>query len=325
VSGALLWSASKNGNGSNANLQLNRMDHAISSDVAVLDTDGDGFADRMYVGDLAGQVFRFDIWNGQAPSTLVTGGVIASLGAHDVNNPALADTRRFYNTPDVALVQRKGQPTFMSIAIGSGYRGHPLNIATQDRFYSVRDYSPFTKMTQAQYDALTPLTDANLTDITNVLTPTLAQVAYGWKLNMNTGGSWIGEKVLAPAATFDNQVLFTSYTPGMTSSSADSCQPSLGLNRFYAVSVFDGSPVANLNNHNNAQLDDRTSQLAQTGIAPPLAFLFPAPTVATDSNGNPLPTNSQSPVVCMSGVEVLGICRNFQSRIKTYWNEADAQ
>jgi type IV pilus assembly protein PilY1 len=325
VSGALLWQASQNGNGSHAQLQSNRMDHAIPADVSVLDTDGDGYADRMYVGDLAGQIWRFDIYNGQSPANLVTGGVIASLGAHDINSPALADTRRFYNTPDIAVIQRKGQPTYMSIAIGSGYRGHPLNIATQDRFYAVRDYNPFTPLTQAQYNALTPLTDSDLTDITNVLTPTLSQVANGWKLQLATGTSWVGEKALAPASTLNNQVLFTTYTPGMSSSSALTCQPSLGLNKFYAVSVFDGSPVANLQNHANAQVDDRSMQLAQTGIAPPLAFLFPAPTTATDVNGNSLPTNSQSPVLCMAGVEILGACRNFQTRLKTYWNEADAQ
>lgn len=325
VSGSLLWSASQNGNGSNADLQLNRMDHAIAADIAVLDTNGDGFADRMYVGDMAGQLWRFDIWNGQTKSTLVTGGVIASIGAHDLgSNPAVTESRRFYNTPDVAVVQKKGQPSFMSIAIGSGYRGHPLSTGIQDRMYAIRDFKPFEAMSQAQYNALTPITDASLTDIAGILAPTISQVANGWKLSLfNAGPLWVGEKVLSPAATFNNQILFTTYTPGV-GGVALSCQPSLGLNKFYAVSVFDGSPVANLNNHNNAQLDDRSMSLAQTGIAPALAFLFPAPTAAVDASGNPLPTNSQSPVLCMSGVEVLGACRNFNSRMKTYWNEADA-
>ena len=325
VSGNLLWSASQNGNGSKADLQLSRMDHSIPADIAVLDVNGDGYADRMYVGDMAGQVWRFDIFNGQSKSSLVTGGVIASLGAHDLSsNPAVADTRRFYNTPDVAVVQKQGQASFMSIAIGSGYRGHPLNTAVQDRMYDVRDFKPFEQMSQAQYNALTPVRDADLTDITGILAPTVAQVAPGWKLLLyNAGPLWIGEKVLAPAATFNNQILFTTYTPGV-GGAALTCQPSLGLNKFYAVSVFDGSPVANLNNHGNAQLDDRSMSLAQTGIAPSLAFLFPAPTQSVDTSGNPISTNSQSPVLCMSGVEVLGACRNFQSRIKTYWNEADA-
>jgi type IV pilus assembly protein PilY1 len=324
VSGGLLWSAGLAVTGSTANLQLTRMDHSIPADVAVLDTNGDGFADRMYVGDMAGQLWRFDISNGQPPATLVAGGVIASLGAHDISGPGIADTRRFYNTPDVAVVQKKGQSVFMNIAIGSGYRGHPLRTATQDRMYAVRDYNPFVALTQAQYNALTPVTDAGLADITALVTPTLPQNAPGWKLLLQVNATtWIGEKVLVPAATLNNDVLFTTYTPNVTAATM-SCQPTLGLNRFYAISAIDGSPVANLNNQNNTTTADRSTNLAQGGIAPSLAFLFPAPTAATDANGNALPTNTQSPVICMSGVEVLGACRNFQSRIKTYWNEADA-
>jgi len=324
VTGTLLWSASQNGNGSKAELQLQRMDHAIPADLSVLDTNADGYADRIYVGDLAGQLWRFDIWNGQPPATLDTGGVIASLGAHDLNPGTLADNRRFYNTPDAAVVQVKGQPVYMNIAIGSGYRGHPLNIGMQDRMYSVRDYNPFTQLTQAAYDSMTPLTDAALQDITNTVPATLAAGANGWKLLLNTtGGGWIGEKVLVPAATINNQILFTTYTPNM-SAAALSCQPTLGLNKFYAISVVDGSPVANLNNLNNTAASDRSQNLAQVGIAPSLAFLFPASTAATDAAGNPLATNTQSPVICMSGVEILGACKAFKSRLKTYWNEADA-
>jgi type IV pilus assembly protein PilY1 len=322
VSGAVLWSAGLTGSG--ADLQLARMDHAIASDVAVLDTNGDGYADRMYVGDLAGQLWRFDITNGNSRANLVAGGVIASLGAHDDAVKTLAATRRFYSVPDVALVEKKGSPTYMNLAIGSGYRGHPLNISMQDRLYAVRDYKPFTALTQAQYDALTVVHDGDLTDITASVAPTIPSGSPGWKLLLDMpSSSWIGEKVLSSASTFNNEVLFTTYTPGGGGGTV-SCQPTIGTNKFYAISVFDGSPVANLNNHNNATIDDRSTTLAQSGIAPSLAFLFPAPAPgALGPNGQPL-SPTQSPVVCMSGVEVLGACRNFQSRIKTYWNEADA-
>ncbi|MBS0373444.1 MAG: hypothetical protein JSR73_02605 [Proteobacteria bacterium] len=322
VSGQTLWSAGFTGSG--ADLVLPRMDHAIASDIAVLDTNGDGFADRMYVGDLAGQLWRFDITNGNARASLVAGGVIASLGTHDDGTHTDANTRRFYSVPDVAVVEKKGVAPFMNIAIGSGYRGHPLNIVMQDRFYAVRDYSPFKQLTQAQYNALTVVHDGDLTDITNTVAPTLAANAPGWKLLLNQPGStWVGEKSLAPASTFNNQILFTTYTPGGGGSST-SCVPSIGTNKVYAISVFDGSPVANLNNHNNTTIDDRSTTLAQSGIAPSLAFLFPAPDTSSNVNGQPV-NSTQSPVVCMSGVEVLSACRNFQSRMKTYWNEADAQ
>ena len=46
-----------------------------------IDLDGNGFADRMYAADMGGQVWRFDITNGQPAASLVAGGVIAQLGA----------------------------------------------------------------------------------------------------------------------------------------------------------------------------------------------------------------------------------------------------
>src|SRR5438874_1775650 len=338
--GTVLWSAGPGpANAPNPpKLVLSRMDHAIPSDVAVLDIDGDGYADRMYVGDMAGQLWRFDISNGNTAANLVAGGVIASLGTHDdpANAHPYAATRRFYNAPDVAAVTKRGLPPFFNIAIGSGYRGHPLNApppppntppatdkTNQDRFYAIRDYHPFDKQTQAYYDAYTVThdSDANLIDITSSVTPTVPAGALGWKLTLNQpGNSWVGEKVLAASSTFNDQVLFTTYTPN-ASASSDPCTPGAGNNRLYAVSVFDGRPVDNLANPSNASIADRWTTLAQRGIAPGVTFLFPAP--QNGVNGSPPPTD-QRPVVCLSGAEVLGVCKNFNSRLKTVWSEQDA-
>ena len=49
-----------------------------------IDTNSDGFADRMYAGDMGGRIWRFDIFNGNHAGSLVTGGVIAQLGRGDV-------------------------------------------------------------------------------------------------------------------------------------------------------------------------------------------------------------------------------------------------
>jgi len=287
----------------------------------------------MYVGDMAGQLWRFDISNGSTAANLVAGGVIASLGTHDDATHTVAATRRFYNRPDVAAVAKRGIPPFFNIAIGSGYRGHPLNgtnctpncatTTIQDRFYTIRDYHPFDKLTQAQYNALTVThdSDANLIDITNSVTPTIPTGALGWKLLLDQpGNSWVGEKVLASSTTFNNQILFTTYTPN-ASVSSNPCTPGAGNNRVYAVSVFDGSPVDNLNNQNNLSIADRYTTLAQGGIAPGVTFLFPAPQAG--ANGSPPPLGAEA-IVVVSGPEVLPFGLTANSRVKTVWSEQDA-
>ncbi len=239
VSGNLLWHGSKNGTHKSFNTAGRAMDYSIPSDIRVIDLDGNGTADRMYAADMGGQVWRFDISNGQTASNLVTGGVIAQLGAAPSLAPAVSDVRRFYYAPDVAVVNTR-QYDFIHVGIGSGSRGHPLSTLNNDRFYALRDYG-FGKKTQAQFDAITPIRDADLVPITTVNT-NVPQGSPGWRLDL-TGGGQPGEKVLAESRTFNNEIVFTTFRP---STAGNSCTPQLGTNRVYQMSVINGTPVNNL-------------------------------------------------------------------------------
>ncbi len=101
LTGDLLWSA---GNDDSHDLELPAMTHSIPAGIRVLDIDQDRLADRMYVGDMGGRVWRFDISNGEPVADLVNGGVFASLGGAAPGAVAPADVRRFYATPDVARI-----------------------------------------------------------------------------------------------------------------------------------------------------------------------------------------------------------------------------
>ncbi len=315
--GTVLWSAGPST--SSANLKLARMDHSIPSDVSVIDLDGDGFADRMYVGDMAGQLWRFDITNNQAPGTLVAGGVIASLGAKDVSMHPPAEARRFYNPPDVAAIRRKGQPPFFNIAIGSGYRGHPLDASVHDRFYSIRDTHPYvTSVTQTDYNANTtfPLildADTLLTDVTPPagspppppLVPPLN--AEGWKLQLNAP-SWQGEKVLANSVTFNDQIIFPTYTPS-ASTSTDPCVPGIGANAQYTMDAVGGGILSR-------------KDLADSGIAPPVTFLFPPPTdITVDGPNGPVTMQQKQSCTFIAGQLT---CQPLNGRQKTFWRDTDA-
>jgi type IV pilus assembly protein PilY1 len=325
--GTLLWDA---GSAVGYNFVNARMDHAIPSPVAVLDLNGDGYADRMYVGDLSGQVWRFDVTNGSPAATLVTGGVIASLGTReDAVHRALA-TRRFYNVPDVSTVSKPGVVPYVNIAIGSGYRGHPLDQSAQDRFYSIRDtVGPFTTQTQAAFDTRTLsalVRDAeisspqSLVDITGTITPTIPAGSVGWQLDLNLYGGWSGEKVLSQASTYNDAVIFTTYTPTSVVPADPCAGVGTGTNRVYLVSVFDGAPLLDRNKDGTLTTLDRASDLAQGGIAPQTAFLFLPPT----PGGPGVPASGPSKVTCLAGVEVLNVCTNFNQRRKTYWREGMA-
>src|SRR5690606_15893479 len=160
--GDLIWHGARSG----GTRDFPDMDYSIPADVKVIDLDADGFADRMYAADMGGQVWRFDIFNGQPASSLVTGGVIAQLGSAGLGSPTVADARRFYYSPDVALASTR-EGTFLHIGIGSGYRAHPNETANENRFYAIRDYSPFRHRTQSEFDALDILTEDDLTNITD--------------------------------------------------------------------------------------------------------------------------------------------------------------
>ncbi|MBT8444049.1 MAG: PQQ-binding-like beta-propeller repeat protein, partial [Gammaproteobacteria bacterium] len=304
--GQRIWSAGHSATSVGPHdLLLDDMEHSIPAPIKVVDMSLNGKADRMYVGDMGGRVWRFDINNGSGANELVDGGVLASVGAADLgNSPPASEIRRFYATPDIVPVVTE-HSSYLAVNIGSGYRAHPLWTAIDDEFYSIRDFNVFDAIPTADYDP--PVTRADLLDITYDPDPVLFPTDAGWRMGMVTNP---GEKVLAESFTFNNQVFFTSFSPNTGQST---CIAGPGLNRLYRVNVRDGSPVENLDeSEDDTELteEDRSTELDQGGIAPEPIFIFPE-----DEKGEP--------VVCV-GVECLdpGFDGN---AIRTYWFQDETQ
>jgi type IV pilus assembly protein PilY1 len=258
-----------------ADLVAPGMTRAMPNMVRVVDLSGDGYADRMYTADLGGQIWRFDISNGQRPQQLVAGGVIAQLGAEGIGNPSAAETRRFYTTPDVAMFTDKHQDRrYLAISLGSGYRAHPLDNSASDRFYSIRDPYVFAPMTQAQYNSFDIINDADLVDVAGKAETIIPANGRGWKLSLSAT-----EKVMSTSRTFNDSVYFVSFEPQVNSS--DPCQAGLSLNRLYRLDVSNGNPVVAIGQAvpaDGAEADEaRVTRLEQGGIAPQPVFLFPSP------------------------------------------------
>lgn len=308
--GALLWQA---GPATPADLIVTKMTRAIPGRIRVLDLTGDGFADRMYAADLGGQIWRFDITNGNSPDKLVAGGVIARFGAEGLATPSAADTRRFYTAPDVALFRDlKQDRRYLSISIGSGYRAHPLDGSAEDRFYSLRDKDVFNSLTQTQYNSYTLATDADMVEVSGKFDTEITTAYRGWKFTLPAG-----EKVLSDSQTFDDSVFFVSFEPDVASD--DPCQAGLSVNRLYRVTVTNGDPAVALEgldpNDPEAVDAERVTELEQGGIAPRPTFLFPSAT-DPDCTGSEC---SPPPIGCV-GVECFdpGFPNN---PVRTLWTQ----
>lgn len=332
ASGAVLWSAGPTGTGSTANLKLSRMQHSIVADIRVVDLSGDRFADRMYAADLGGQVWRFDIHNGEAAADLVDGGLIASVGGEDAS-----EDRRFYYAPDVAEVRCGGQ-VFYNVAIGSGDRENPVSETNvRNAFFSFRDKLMRTQVPTANYKTSctnpdeicfqTILDDSSLVDVTTTATPTIGADKAGWRMDLisvsvdgTTGTATTaerGEKALAESRTFAGGVYFTTYAPE-TRDRLD-CSTNVGINRLYVVNACNAAPVFNYDGQTGSvTVADRSRTLAQGSIAPEVVFIFPTPPPGCTSR------DCMPPPQCLVGLASCG--RGIANRpVRVFWRERGAE
>lgn len=257
LTGQRLWWASSQ---AGADLQLTDMKYGIPSNVAPADINGDGYTDLLYVGDMGGQIWRFDIAKGStaAPlSSLIKGGRIADL-AKDGNK---ADNRRFYYPPTAALYKTDAGDYYITLVIASGYREHPLDTGIDDRIYMIKD-SPVSGA-PASYATLT---ESDLFDTTNNVVregnaaqKTAARQAIdsakGWYIQLEG----VGEKGLAKGIVFGGKIYITTYTP-KSAAAANTCQPDEGSGSLYVLSLSDGGPADGLTKA------DRYEVLKKAGI-----------------------------------------------------------
>ncbi len=246
--GSLIWSVS--GNGSGASVELSGMDYPIPSDLALMDSNGDYLVDRVYTGDLGGQVWRLDIQSSGSSST-VSGARLAILA----DNDNAADRRKFFYSPDVAQVydaDYSGNPEYDLLIMSSGNRADPTGTTVHNRVYGIRDYA-ITGSIASDFDAINESSDlydatANLvqqgTDEEVTAAIEALKSKQGWYFDLSENGAWIGEKGLSSPIILDNRAFFTTYIPGANDNADDTCgSPVEGFGRLYAVDILNASAV----------------------------------------------------------------------------------
>lgn len=241
--GGLIWSASS---ASGHTQTLSQMRYGIPSRVSIIGlqadkvtgeavVDPEGLAGQIFVGDMGGQVWRLHINNGESGSALISPAGAGGSGVFaDVGGSEPEDARRFYHEPELALLTVNGKKK-LTVNIGSGYRGHPLNDVIEDRFYSfrtnlVKGTSPEVTLTEsALHDAT-----SNAAQTDNEAATTIAKHINGWMIQFTRAG----EKVLNRPLIADGMVLFSTYQPQKNTTL---CQATVGATRAYTVMLGDAT------------------------------------------------------------------------------------
>jgi len=227
VTGELLWKYSHADNPF--------MAHSIPSDIARVDTTGDGYIDRLYVGDAGGKMWRFDIGT---PGSWAAKIIFDSGGQ-----------RKIYYPPDVCLENGGGH--YEMLFFGTGDRADPKDITICNRIYAVKDKN-----------GPNPLTEGDLQDVSDTLLDG-TDTDNGWYIRLN---QHLGEKVLSTPVVFFGSAYFTTFIPD-NEQSDDPCYVGQGRARLYALGFKTGNPIFNFDGL--GEILDISDRSAEIGVGIP--------------------------------------------------------
>lgn len=255
--GARLWSIGTD----DATTQVSEMKWGVPGGIAVVDLNLDGLADYLYFGDLGGQIFRVNLDNtASSDSDLVKGVVrLANLGG-----AGTADHRRFYEAPAIGY-QRNGLSETLYVAIGSGYRAHPLDTDTDEGFYVLADRD-FKSTDQPDL-----ITEGDLPVVNGASPPSLDGSGDGWRVEFGRAG----EKVMSSPTIFQGSVMFTTYKPSDDDQDADPCVVRYGNAYAYRANMVTGE-AQSFNNDATAGGDWDGEKLEGSSIPPsvtPISYI----------------------------------------------------
>ncbi|MBS3919542.1 MAG: hypothetical protein KG012_11730 [Deltaproteobacteria bacterium] len=237
LTGGHIWSYTNNTNA--------QMKYSIPSDVARVDTNGDGYIDRLYIGDMGGQIWRFDIDVRDANNENIPANWKGKMIFK--SNSEASEKRKIFYPPDVTL--EKGN--FEMLFFGSGDREAPKEKTVINRLYAVKDKN-----------LSTILTENDLFDVTSVeATFTTVDAKSGWYIRLGDAG----EKSLSTSVVFHGVVYYTTFTPSI-GKQGDVCFLGEGTGRLYALKYKTGYAALDLNDDGTiSPIDDRSTSMGKEG------------------------------------------------------------
>lgn len=191
-------------------------DRSVPSDVSLIDSDFDGYVDRVYAVDVGGNVYRIDL---EKTTGSTTSSVIGDWGIYKLAALSGTGTRKFFYPPDVVIT-----PTFSAVMVGSGDREKPLATTSTDAFFTIRD----TRLPKGT--PTTAFTAITATDLGTV--GSTGSTALGCQIPMSTGG----EKIVNAPVSVGGITYFSTNMP--TPASTTACTANLGIAKVYSAPLF---------------------------------------------------------------------------------------
>ncbi|TMO23752.1 PilC/PilY family type IV pilus protein [Pseudoalteromonas sp. S4741] len=232
--------------------------HSIAADLTTLDSDYDGYIDRIYASDTGGNIWRIDMPGSDTSE-------FSHFKLAELGSTSATQDRRFFYKPLVArtmfskVTQTTGEKgevvttrldtPYDAIVIGSGNRSKPTDTNEQDQLFMIRDENTVTKSFKTGAPATIKASDlmlmnsdpfgSLLDDVDGFieLEADLAKVK-GWRYELATG-----EKSLAAATVVGGVAYFTSFTPASDTATVNQCSLSGGGGSLYAFHLHYGTKV----------------------------------------------------------------------------------
>jgi type IV pilus assembly protein PilY1 len=228
----------------------------------VLDKNRDGFADRVYVGDTCGQVWRADIGSSSMDEWTVT--KIAALSSTTATD--IANKRKLLFAPDLVF-GTDATGNYTAVLLGSGDREHPFDSVVVNRFYMLKDRDSSDTLVGAPNSSSvkisgfgttptgSPYADSDLFDATNtaLVSGTDPLGLNGWKITLGAG-----EKVVSTSTSVGGSTFFNTNQPtGLAQTGT--CGSDLGIAREYIVGFADAAATVDLNASGTVTIADRST------------------------------------------------------------------
>lgn len=226
---------------------------SIASQVAVLDSNGDGYTDRIYAPDTSGNIYRADM-----PSVFDNDSIdtetwkmimLASLGGTGT------DDRRFFNPPSIVRTIKNGI-AYDGLLIGSGDITRPnLDLTVDNYFFNIQDTNknPVEWGKGKEYaTAPSTILISNLNNVTYSFENNKSHVeeiknlnVAGWRFKLgrtNADDTTSGEKSLGEAVVVNGIVHFNAYTPyDENNNNGQQCgTDKSGTSTYYSVNLLTG-------------------------------------------------------------------------------------